>query len=140
MNTEVWLKINLRDVSEYCEISNFGNFRYNIFNDTSNEKPYISSNGLYYQIIVFNDLKKIYPNTSITKYNIGTIKSNMRSSYHFPNMKLNKKISENDRLLLVELLKNYDMSPSKAFKHIDEVDVENVTIYDLKYIKRRLTC
>ena len=64
----------------------------------------------------------------------------MRSSYHFPNMKLNKKISENDRLLLVELLKNYDMSPSKAFKHIDEVDVENVTIYDLKYIKRRLTC
>ena len=58
MNTEVWLKINLRDVSEYCEISNFGNFRYNIFNDTSNEKPYISSNGLYYQIIVFNDLKK----------------------------------------------------------------------------------
>ena len=88
--------------------------------------------------LVLNDLKKLYPDTSITKYNIGTVKANMKS-YHFPNMRLNRKISEKERVLLINLLEKYDMSPSKAFKHIDEVSVENVTIHDLKYIKRKLT-
>jgi hypothetical protein len=72
----------------------------------------------------------------ISIYNIHTVKSAMKDA-HFPNMKLNRKITEDERKILIQILKDNDLSPSKAIKRISDLGMEHVTIYDLKYLKRK---
>lgn len=84
---------------------------------------------------VYEELLSLgYDNISV--HNIYTVKSSMKD-LNFPNMKLNRKITENDRKKLIQLLKDNDLSPAKTIKVIHDLEMDHVTVYDLKYLKRK---
>lgn len=86
---------------------------------------------------VYNNVVKKFPRI---RYNdIGTIKIKMRNEgIHFPNGKTNIKITDSQRSKLIQLLQQNELSPSKTFDVIkDNSAFKNVTIYDLKYLKRK---
>lgn len=73
----------------------------------------------------------------ITIKDIQTVKIKMkREGYTFINAKTNRKISDELRDELISLLKENNMSPSKTYSVIQNKGYD-VTIYDLKYIKRK---
>jgi len=75
--------------------------------------------------------------TDITVANISTVKESMKE-FNFPNMKLNRKIKEDEREILKKILKKCDMSPSKAIKEVHRLGLNHVTVYDMKYLKRKM--
>ena len=86
---------------------------------------------------VYEAIHDSYPN--ISRKNIYTIRAIMKNEgYEFTNYKLNRKISEDMIAELIQLLREHDMSPSKTIKFIsDNEKYNNVTVYDLKYLKRK---
>ena len=77
--------------------------------------------------------------TDIFVYNIGTVRASINNKYKFPDGKLNRKINTSERLKLIKVLKDNDMSPAKTYEAIRKShEFDNVSIYDLKYIKRKL--
>lgn len=75
--------------------------------------------------------------TNITVYNVNTIREKMKE-YNFPNRRLNRKISESQREQLKQILKENEMSPSKAIIEVHKKGFDNVTIYDMKHLKHRM--
>ena len=86
---------------------------------------------------VYNNVIKRFPRLKCN--DITTIKMKMRKSgIHFPNGKTNIKITDSQREILLNILIKYDLSPSKTFNFIkNDESFKNVTIYDLKYLKRK---
>ena len=83
----------------------------------------------------FESITDKYPRLTIN--DIGTVKNRMISKgFAFPNGKLNRKISESLRAELLQLLANNDWSPSNTYSKIKD-KMPDVTIYDLKYLKRK---
>ena len=70
---------------------------------------------------VYESIVDEYPD--ISRDNIYTIRTKMRKKGHaFVNYKLNRKISEESRAQLIELLKINDMSQSKTFRNISNIE------------------
>lgn len=81
----------------------------------------------------------LFKNDEITIYNIRSVRAELKSKgYLFPDGKRNRKISESKRMELIELMKSNEWSVSKVFKAIsDDPSFKDVTVHDLKYIKRK---
>lgn len=61
-----------------------------------------------------------------------------REGHRFKNYKRNIKISEKEREYLLKILDEASLSPSAAYKKIkSNKRLSHVTIYDLKYLKRK---
>ena len=86
---------------------------------------------------VYEEIHDKFPD--ITIQNIKSVRDSMKKNGHdFINFKYNIKITEDQRLRLLKLLKENDSSPSKTYHEICKIDeFKNVTIYDLKYLKRK---
>lgn len=68
-----------------------------------------------------------------------SVRASINNKYKFPDGKLNRKINTSERLKLIKVLKDNDMSPAKTYEAIRKShEFDNVSIYDLKYIKRKL--
>lgn len=79
-----------------------------------------------------------YPNIDI--YNLKSIKRKMltEENIQLKNWSHNIKITEEQRIHLIKLLKSNDNSPAKTYKIIENLpEFNNVTIHDLKYLKRK---
>lgn len=89
---------------------------------------------------VLEILQSKYPELNI--HNIKSVKVKLsKNGIAFKNMKYNIKISEAQRKELLNLLENNNWSPSKTFKHINQIkEYKNVSIYDLRYLKRKYYC
>ena len=87
---------------------------------------------------VFPLIHDKYP--QIDLYNLKSIKRKMLTdeNIQLKNWKCNIKITEEQRAELLKLLKDNDNSPAKTFKIIETLsEFSNVTVYDLKYLKRK---
>lgn len=86
---------------------------------------------------VLQSINNDYPN--ITIGNIDSVRRKLKhKGYQFKNYKHNMKISEIEREYLLSVLDNSDLSPSAAFRKISsDKKLSHVTIYDLKYLKRK---
>lgn len=91
------------------------------------------------------NLNKVFPLINdkypeIDFYNLKSIKRKMLLKEHIQlkNWSYNIKITEEQRVELLKLLKDNDNSPAKTFKIIKTLpEFSNVTVYDLKYLKRK---
>lgn len=99
------------------------------------EQMLIKFNGSMSQ--AYSEIIKKYPR--ITIKDVCTIKMKMKSKGNvFPDGKTNIKITDQQRNKLLQLLKDNNYSPSKTYANIrDNNEFDNVTIYDLKYLKRK---
>lgn len=87
---------------------------------------------------VYEKIHTDFPNITIS--NIGTIRALMVKDGHlFTNWKRNRKITEHQRAELLYMLREYQ-SVSKVYNIIkDDPNFSNVTIYDIKYLRRKYT-
>ena len=87
--------------------------------------------------IVLKHIHDQYPN--ITIGNIDSVRRKLKRKGHcFKNYKHNIKISEKEREYLLKILDESSLSPSAAYKKIkSDKRLSHVTIYDLKYLKRK---
>ena len=86
---------------------------------------------------VLQSINNDYPN--ITIGNIDSVRRKLkREGHRFKNYKRNIKISEKEREYLLKILDEVSLSPSAAYKKIkSDKRLSHVTIYDLKYLKRK---
>ena len=86
---------------------------------------------------VMNLIHDKYPDINI--YNLKSIKRKMlKENIQLKNWSHNIKITESQRSELIQLLKDNNISPAKTFDIIkDNPRFSNVTVYDLKYLKRK---
>lgn len=105
-----WEKIKFPNISENFLISPEGFVRFKDIDETlCMSADYHSSNGYDY-ILLMNTKQKLQL---------------------FP-------IDELIATELLEILKNNDLSPAKAFENIkNDINFKNITIHDLKYLKRK---
>lgn len=69
-------------------------------------------------------------------HDVKTVKRKISKEYNFPNLRMNRKIREVERKELEMILERCDLSPSKAFAECVSLGYKNITIHDIKYIKR----
>lgn len=86
---------------------------------------------------VLSDLSIKYP--ALTIHNIKSVKRILiNEGFQLRNMKHNRKLSEEEREILINILKANNKSPQKTFDIISNDDrFKNISIYDLKYLKRK---
>lgn len=82
-------------------------------------------------------IQQDYP--EISRFNISSVRAKLqKEGYTFKNFHFNIKITENERAELLKILKENDLSPSKAYRVIENShEFPNVTIYDIKHLKRQ---
>lgn len=87
--------------------------------------------------IVLKHIHYQYPNINIS--NIDSVRRKLkREGHRFKSYKHNIKISEKEREYLLKILDEVSLSPSAAYKKIkSDKRLSHVTIYDLKYLKRK---
>lgn len=77
--------------------------------------------------------------SNIPYHSINTIKQKIGKKYKFPDSRLNIKISESDRNIIKSIIEECNMSPSKAYKVIqNKPELSHVSIYDIKHIKLKM--